>query len=81
VSWSERQGRRQRATEAYWDDFGGPHLAAANTHSGHALEQAIHAATRVRITDEMLERIPATRSDAYDLACELFEAAGFEVEE
>ena len=41
---------------------------------------AIQYATQVRITNEMLTAIPnATRSDAYDIACDLFAIAGFEV--
>lgn len=88
MSWSERQDRRQRATEAYWDDFGGPHLSAANTHSGHALEQAIHVATRVQITPEIEDAAEQASGYGGDISKDTyrsvikaaFEAAGFEVE-
>lgn len=88
VSWNERQDRRQRATEAYWDDFGGPHLAAANTHSGHALEQAIHVATRVQMQGDVYDAAYRAYDDndphsrALEAAIKAaFEAAGFEVVE
>jgi hypothetical protein len=71
---SEIEERRQRAREAFQDASG------LGDNGWHANEQAIETATRVQITDEMLAQIPATRPDAYDLACNLFTAAGFEVE-
>lgn len=66
--------RRQRALEAYWDELGMRDREVS-------AQSAIEVATQVKITDDILGMIPATRSDAYDVACDIFRAAGFEVVE
>jgi hypothetical protein len=66
--------RRRAAREAAFDNLDGSNIPGA-------IEACIDAATRVQVTDSMTALIPATRSDAYDIVCDLFAAAGFEVVE
>lgn len=70
--------RRQQALAAAYD------IDDASVWGGYphaSLTTAIEVATQVKITDDIIDMIPATRSDAYDLACDIFRAAGFEVVE
>jgi len=72
--------RRQNAREAGWD-------AIVDVGAREALEVAIETATRVQITDEIVERMRVAvdswtwREDTEALARAAFEAAGFEVVE
>jgi hypothetical protein len=76
--------RRQRAIEAFADEQTGRIDIFGTTTPDERLvlarDAAIETATRVQITDQMLLLIPATKSDALDIATDLFMAAGFEVE-
>jgi hypothetical protein len=73
--------RRQRAREAYHDASG------LGDNGWHAAEQAIETATRVKITQDMIEAgrgaVPelwVTNAQAVDFLEAVFAAAGFEVE-
>lgn len=71
---SALENRRQNAREAYWDNREGAEVAA--------IEEAIGAATRVRITPEIIAATglkPELAARAVLMAG--FEAAGFEVVE
>lgn len=69
--------RRQRALETFEDT----RASAAVEWSETGINEAIEVAMQVRITDDIIGMIPATPSDAYDIACDIFRAAGFEVVE
>lgn len=77
---SEIEDRRQRAREVYWDVLG--------TRSAEvAAQEAIETATRVKITDEMIQvfrrNMKPTASADYitEKLATFFTAAGFEVEQ
>jgi len=64
--------RRQRAREAFWDAYG-------PSDQGTPLDVAIEAATRVRITPEVIRAFNTPNETVAGLAA-AFRAAGFEVE-
>lgn len=71
--------RRQRAREAFYDTL-------ETTHADSAIDEAIATATRVKLTDDVVDRYGGDRFDPTGAARrmvmrEVLAACGFEVEE
>lgn len=78
---TERLDRAQRAREAYWDDMRGRSMRT------EGIEAAIEAATRVRVTPEIIAvaaefaATPGSTKGVCKMLAAAFAAAGFEVVE